>query len=233
MESERNIYDCHYKLSYRYYKGGDLLAMFHATGYPEKWDYIGTIRPPHAGRFSNGAMVEHFATIWQAERYMLAEIAKGLQPYHKPTDPAPEPSGDGVGVCHSYETGAPCYSTSAKSENRREVTTLINGNGQPYKVEVPTVEIHGFTNSGGLAHIEENTGLHFEEIHKDSVYRAQPQKWEQVAALLLTYNWLTRYYNCAHRENVLVLRADCNTPTAATLYYKQDGQEFVGIRGAY
>ena len=233
MESERNIYDCHYELSYRYYKGGDLLAMFHATGYPEKWDYIGTIRPPHAGLFSNGAMVEHFATIWQAERYMLAEIAKGLQPYHKPTDPAPEPSGDGVGVCHSYETGAPCYSTSAKSENRREVTTLINGNGQPYKVEVPTVEIHGFTNSGCLAHIEENTGLHFEEIHKDSVYRAQPQKWEQVAALLLTYNWLTRYYKCAHRENVLVLRADCNTPTAATLYYKQDGQEFVGIRGAY
>ena len=233
MESERNIYDCHYELSYRYYKGGDLLAMFHATGYPEKWDYIGTIRPPHAGLFSNGAMVEHFTTIWQAERYMLAEIAKGLQPYHKPTAPAPEPSGDGVGVCHSYETGAPYYSTSAKSENRREVTTLINGNGQPYKVEVPTVEIHGFTNSVGLAHIEENTGLHFEEIHKDSVYRAQPQKWEQVAALLLTYNWLTRYYNCAHRENVLVLRADCNTPTAATLYYKQDGQEFVGVRGAY
>lgn len=86
MESERNLYDCHYELSFRYYKGGDLLAMFHATGYPEKWDYIGTIRPPHAGRFSNGAMVEHFATIWQAERYILAEIAKGLQPYHKPTD---------------------------------------------------------------------------------------------------------------------------------------------------
>jgi hypothetical protein len=90
--------------------------MFHATGYPEKWDYIGTIRPPHAGRFSNGQMVEHFATIWQAERYMLAEIAKGLQPYNTPTDPTPDPSGEGVGVCHSYETGAPCYSTSEKSE---------------------------------------------------------------------------------------------------------------------
>lgn len=104
MESERNIYDFHYELSFRYYKGGDLLAMFHATGYPEKWDYIGTIRPPHAGRFSNGAMVEHFATIWQAERYILAEIAKGLQPYNTPTDPAPEPSGDGVGICHSFDT---------------------------------------------------------------------------------------------------------------------------------
>jgi hypothetical protein len=33
-----------------------------------------------------------------------------------PTDPTPDPSGEGVGVCHSYETGAPCYSTSAKSE---------------------------------------------------------------------------------------------------------------------
>ena len=116
MESERNIYDGHYEISFRYYKGGDLLAMFHATGYPEKWDYIGTIRPPHAGRFSNGQMVEHFRTFWQAERYMLAEIAKGLQPYHKPTDPTPDSSGEGVGVCHSYETGAPCYSTSAKSE---------------------------------------------------------------------------------------------------------------------
>ena len=33
-----------------------------------------------------------------------------------PTDPTPEPSGEGVAVCHSYETGAPCYSTSEKSE---------------------------------------------------------------------------------------------------------------------
>ena len=122
---------------------------------------------------------------------------------------------------------------TTNNSNTREVTTLINGNGQPYHMEVPTVEIHGFTNDVALTRIEENTGLHFEEIHKDSVYKALPLKWEQVAALLLTYDWLTRYYNCAHRENVLVLRADCNTPTAATLYYKQDGQEFVGVRGAY
>lgn len=117
--------------------------------------------------------------------------------------------------------------------NAREFTTLINGNGQPYRVEVPAVEIHGYMNDGGRRHIEENTGLRFEEIHAGEVYAARPEKWEQVAALLLTYNWLTRYYNCAHRENVLVLRADCNTPAAATLYYKQDGQELVGIRGAY
>ena len=257
-ESRRNIYDGHYNIQYRYYKNGELLAIFNAMGYPEKWDVISTLRPPYAGHFSTGSNAAYFGTIYEAERFMLAEIAKGLQPYHKPTDPTPDPSGEGVGVCHSYETGAPCYSTSeklrnseskesdafnlpsrderrpsAKSENRREVTTLINGNGQPYKMEVPTVEIHSFMNDTARAHIEENTGLHFEEIHKDSVYRAQPQKWEQVAALLLTYNWLTRYYNCAHRENVLVLRVDCNTPNDATLYYKQDGQEFVGIRGAY
>lgn len=35
-------------------------------------------------------------------------------PHFFPTDPAPEPSGEGVGICHSYETGAPCYSTSEK-----------------------------------------------------------------------------------------------------------------------
>lgn len=37
-------------------------------------------------------------------------------PHFFPTDPTPEPSGEGVGICHSYETGAPCYSTSEKSE---------------------------------------------------------------------------------------------------------------------
>ena len=183
-----------------------------------------TVTIPEArDSFRNGS------TVYRWDAFHWATFA----PVTDDTDPTPEPSGEGVAVCHSYETGAPCYSTSEKSENRREVTTLINGNGQPYKMEVPTVEIHGFMNDTARAHIEENTGLHFEEIHKDSVYRAQPQKWEQVAALLLTYNWLTRYYNCAHRENVLVLRVDCNTPNAATLYYKQDGQEFVGIRGAY
>lgn len=32
------------------------------------------------------------------------------------TDPTPEPSGEGVAVCHSYESAAPCYSTSEKSQ---------------------------------------------------------------------------------------------------------------------
>ena len=31
-----------------------------------------------------------------------------------PTDPAPDPSGEGVGICHSYEKGAQCYSTPEK-----------------------------------------------------------------------------------------------------------------------
>jgi hypothetical protein len=38
---------------------------------------------------------------------MLAEIAQGLQPYHRPTDPAPDPSGEGVDICHSYDTNEP------------------------------------------------------------------------------------------------------------------------------
>lgn len=135
MESERNMYDFHYDLYYRYYKGGDLLAMFHATGYPEKWDYIGTIRPPHAGRFSNGAMVEHFATIWQAERYMLAEIAKGLQPYHKPTDPAPEPSGDGVGICHSFDTNQDTATLQEAAEITAPAAQVTESNAQEYDVK--------------------------------------------------------------------------------------------------
>lgn len=37
------------------------------------------------------------------------------------TDPMPDPSGegDGVGTCHSYEQGAPCYSTSEKPQPTR------------------------------------------------------------------------------------------------------------------
>jgi len=104
MESERNMYDCHYNIQYRYYRNGELLALFNATGYPEKWDVISTLRPPHAGYFSTGRNVAYFGTIYEAERFMLAEIAQGLQPYHRPTDPTPDPSGEGVGVCHSYDT---------------------------------------------------------------------------------------------------------------------------------
>ena len=115
-ESRRNIYDGHYNIQYRYYKNGELLAIFNAMGYPEKWDVISTLRPPYAGHFSTGSNAAYFGTIYEAQKFMLSEIAKGLQPYHKPTDPTPDPSGEGVGICHSYETGAPCYSTSAKSE---------------------------------------------------------------------------------------------------------------------
>jgi hypothetical protein len=60
----------------------------------------------------NGRRHLHFIctapTNWQAR---AAEILATL-----PTDPTPEPSGEGVAVCHSYETAAPCYSTSEKSE---------------------------------------------------------------------------------------------------------------------
>ena len=77
MESTRNGFDFHFEIQYRYYRNGELLGMFHATGYPEKWDYMGTIRPPHAGRFSTGEMVKHWQTISEADTFILSEIKAG------------------------------------------------------------------------------------------------------------------------------------------------------------
>ncbi len=85
--------------------------------------------------------------------------------------------------------------------------TLLTGNGQEYeqtppKLYIITKELH----KEALSHILENTSLKFEK--ERSGYTAQPHNFEQITALLLTYNFKTRYYNNNDWKNTLMLRFD-------------------------
>jgi hypothetical protein len=88
-----------------------------------------------------------------------------------------------------------------------EKITMINGNRQPYTLGLPLLVIQGFMNDGGLAHILENTGLEFVKGAWDN-YSAQPTSSNQIAALFLTYNFKTRYFNNADSKNTLYLKGD-------------------------
>ena len=91
-----------------------------------------------------------------------------------------------------------------------EMITQINGNGQPYTLPLPKILMIGYCNPTALKHIEENTGLKFVETGfgvKDA-YTAQPENSGQIAALIMTYNFKTRYYNNADWHNTLMLKSD-------------------------
>ena len=91
-----------------------------------------------------------------------------------------------------------------------ETVTLINGNKQPYTLDMPKIIwLTDEINDVALAHITENTGLVFEKKHR--YYEAQPTESKQVLALLLTYNFKTRYYNNWNAKNSLYLKSDHHT----------------------
>lgn len=83
---------------------------------------------------------------------------------------------------------------------------LVNGNKQPYTIGLPLLHIQGKMNSVALDHVAENTGLYF--VEKGFGLEAQPEIAEQIAALLLTYNFKTRYFNNASVKNTLFLKSD-------------------------
>jgi len=83
--------------------------------------------------------------------------------------------------------------------------TLINGNGKPYKIELPTIYIQQeHINDVALNHILENTGLKFKNTGYG--YTAKPETPEQIVKLLMTYNWKTVYYNNASWRNIIFLK---------------------------
>ena len=88
-----------------------------------------------------------------------------------------------------------------------QTITLINGNGRPYTVGLPKLMILGPINDVALAHIKENTGLDFVRRHYNWL-ESQPENALQIAALFLTYNFKTRYYNNADEKNTLFLKSD-------------------------
>lgn len=88
-----------------------------------------------------------------------------------------------------------------------DTMTLINGNHQPYTIGLPKIVIlTKEINDTALAHITENTGLHFERTGWG--YEAQPETALQLAALFMTYNFKTRHYNNADFKNTLMLKFD-------------------------
>lgn len=88
-----------------------------------------------------------------------------------------------------------------------ESITLINGNGKPYTLSMPKIAIlTREINDVALAHIAESTGLNFTRF--SWWYEAQPTTSAQLAALFLTYNFKTRYYNNATYQNTLFLKFD-------------------------
>ena len=88
-----------------------------------------------------------------------------------------------------------------------ETVTRIDGNGRPYTLPLPKLVIHGYMNNVALAHVYENTGLQFEKGCWDTL-EAQPETSSQIAALFLTYNFKTRYYNNLSLPNQLHLKSD-------------------------
>jgi hypothetical protein len=97
-----------------------------------------------------------------------------------------------------------------KENNMNKNTlTLINGNQRPYKIGLPKLFILGKMNDVALAHVHENTGLSFVANHNG--LEAQPENGNQIAALLLTYDFKTRYYNNASVRNTLFLKSDHHT----------------------
>lgn len=110
-----------------------------------------------------------------------------------------------------------------------EKTTLINANGNPYEREIPKVIILGYLNEVAWEHLCNQTGIYFKKSSLGN-YEGQPETWEQFSKIFLTYNFLTHSIN-NWEGNLMYLRVDCNTPSNATLYYRRDGKEFVGVRG--
>ncbi len=92
-----------------------------------------------------------------------------------------------------------------------QTLTLINGNGKPYTLGLPKLHILDKKyNDVALAHIKKNTGLSF-QVTPWGQMEAQPENALQITALLMTYNFKTRYYNNADAHNTLFLKSDHHT----------------------
>ena len=88
-----------------------------------------------------------------------------------------------------------------------ETITRINGNGKEYTVDLPKLVILGDMNDTAINHILENTGLYFKKDNWGNL-KAQPHNSNQIATLIMTYNFKTRYYNNASTKNTIFLKSD-------------------------
>lgn len=102
-------------------------------------------------------------------------------------------------------------SKAGETENKMETLTLINGNNQQYKIELPKIVILGDKwNEAALGHVYQETGLRFQGGGggRFGNMEAQPETSQQIVKLLLTYNFKTQYHNNATNHNTLFLKLD-------------------------
>lgn len=89
-------------------------------------------------------------------------------------------------------------------KNKAEKIILINGNDQSYILPLPEIHINQDNiNNIALNHIFENTGLHF--VRRAWSYVCQPMESRQIVALLMSYNFKTRFFNNSTSQNELHL----------------------------
>lgn len=87
---------------------------------------------------------------------------------------------------------------------KQETVTMYNGNKQRYTKPLPKIQILDNINDTARAWIKKNTGLDLKECHWG--YEAQPTSSKQIAKLLLTYDFKTRYFDNWNYKNTLMLK---------------------------
>ena len=96
--------------------------------------------------------------------------------------------------------------TMGATESTIETITRVDGNGRPYTLPLPRLQIVGTMNDVAKENLETQTGLQF--TLNFTGLTAQPTHGWQIAALLMTCNFKTRFYNNGSTHNTLFLKHD-------------------------
>lgn len=89
--------------------------------------------------------------------------------------------------------------------SKQETFTMFDGNKRPMIKTPPKIMILDDMNDTAKAWIEKQTGLILENGGIQG-YITQPKSTQQITQLLLTYNFITRYFNNFDYKNTLMLK---------------------------
>jgi len=87
---------------------------------------------------------------------------------------------------------------------RKEILKMFDGNQRKYKKPLPVIVILYKMNDVAESWIEKQTGMKLTKTHLG--YTLHPKSSNQITRLLLTYNFMTRYYNNIDFKNTLFLK---------------------------
>lgn len=94
---------------------------------------------------------------------------------------------------------------------KAETITRINGNGQPYTLPIPEINLIGVTHEQVLK-IESESGLKFEKGPWNN-YRCQPLFKHELTAVDNAFKWEKTYYNNGTTENSIYYKLGTKTTT--------------------